>query len=74
MAPSEGVAVAAREREAETPARLTATLYDLMTALQDVGGPNDALAVTIDHSVTGQMRTHRCIANPANTLFTSVCT
>jgi hypothetical protein len=54
------VAVTAGEQEAETPARL-ATLYDLMAALQDVVGPNDALAVTIGYSITGQICTHMFI-------------
>ena len=45
----EGVTL--QEQEAETPAHLTTTLYDLMAALQDVVCPdNDVLVVaTIVH-------------------------
>jgi hypothetical protein len=45
MDPGEGAMMAMGRREEEMPLRITTTLYDLITALQDVGGLEDDVRV-----------------------------
>jgi hypothetical protein len=58
MERGEETSVTTAATEATTPARLTTTLYDLMTMLQDVAGPEgDTLVVA---TMVHLLRSRRC--------------